>query len=69
MTTNKTRIAIFCSGSGSNFQAIFHALKTRQLNAKIVLCLSNCSQCGAMEFAHQNGIDTAHLMEKTVQLF
>lgn len=35
----------------------------RQLNAEIVLCLSNRSQCGAMEFARQNGIATVHLSE------
>ncbi len=64
MTTHKTRLAVFCSGSGSNFQAIFHALKKKQLNAEIVLCLSNRSECGAMEFARQNGIATVHLTEK-----
>ncbi len=64
MTTHKTRLAVFCSGSGSNFQAIFHALKKKQLNAEIVLCLSNRAQCGAMEFALHNGIATVHLTEK-----
>ena len=64
MPHHKTRLAVFCSGSGSNFQAIFHALKKKQLNAEIVLCLSNRSQCGAMEFARQNGIATMHLTEK-----
>ena len=64
MSIHKTRFAIFCSGSGSNFQAIFHALKKKQLNAEIVLCVSNRSQCGAMEFASQNGIATVHLTEK-----
>ncbi len=64
MSTHKTRLAIFCSGSGSNFQAIFHSLKKKQLNAEIVLCLSNRSQCGAIEFARQNGIATVHLTEK-----
>ncbi|NTV47744.1 MAG: phosphoribosylglycinamide formyltransferase, partial [Chlorobiales bacterium] len=39
MSNHKTRIAVFCSGSGSNFQAIFHALKKRDINAEIVLCL------------------------------
>lgn len=69
MTNHKTRIAVFCSGSGSNFQAIFHALKKKQLNAEIVLCLSNRSQCGAMEFAHQNVIATVHLTEKQFASF
>ncbi|EAT60008.1 phosphoribosylglycinamide formyltransferase [Chlorobium ferrooxidans] len=69
MTTNKTRIAVFCSGSGSNFQAIFHALKQREINAEIVLCLSNRWQCGAMEFARENGIATLHLTEKQFDSF
>ncbi|NTU44636.1 MAG: phosphoribosylglycinamide formyltransferase [Chlorobiaceae bacterium] len=69
MTTHKTRIAVFCSGSGSNFQAIFHALKKRDINAEIVLCLSNRSQCGAMEFARENGITTLHLTEKQFDSF
>jgi len=69
MIVHKTRIAVFCSGSGSNFQAIFHALKKKQLNAEIVLCLSNRSQCGAMEFARSNGIAAVHLMEKQFDSF
>ncbi|WP_076792263.1 phosphoribosylglycinamide formyltransferase [Chlorobium sp. KB01] len=69
MTTDKTRIAVFCSGSGSNFQAIFHALKKRAINAEIVLCLSNRSQCGSMEFARENGIATLHLTEKQFDSF
>ncbi|MEI7707907.1 MAG: phosphoribosylglycinamide formyltransferase [Chlorobium sp.] len=64
MSTHKTRLAIFCSGSGSNFQAIFRALKKKQLNAEIVLCLSNRVECGAMEFARLNAIATVHLTEK-----
>ncbi|MEI6756355.1 MAG: phosphoribosylglycinamide formyltransferase [Chlorobium sp.] len=64
MATHKTRLAVFCSGGGSNFQAIFHAIPKKGLNAEIVLCLSNRSQCGAMEFARQNDIATVHLTEK-----
>ena len=64
MSIHKTRLAIFCSGTGSNFQAIFHALKNKQLNAEIVLCLSNRAQCLAMDFARLNGIETVHLTEK-----
>jgi phosphoribosylglycinamide formyltransferase-1 len=69
MSTHKTRLAVFCSGSGSNFQAIFHALKKKQLNAEIVLCLSNRAHCGAMEFARRNGIATVHLTEKQLNSF
>ncbi|MEI8185853.1 MAG: phosphoribosylglycinamide formyltransferase [Chlorobiaceae bacterium] len=69
MTDNTTRLAVFCSGTGSNFQAIFYALKKKKLNAEIVLCLSNRSQCGAMEFARLNGIATLHLTEKQFTSF
>lgn len=69
MTINKTRIAVFCSGGGSNFKALFQAIRNKQLAAKIVLCLSNRAQCGAMEFAEQNGIATAHITEKQFASF
>ncbi|MBV5304476.1 MAG: phosphoribosylglycinamide formyltransferase [Chlorobium sp.] len=69
MTINKTRIALFCSGSGSNFKALFKAIKNKQLPAEIVLCLSNRAQCGAMEFAQQNGITTLHITEKQFASF
>jgi phosphoribosylglycinamide formyltransferase-1 len=64
MTTHNTRIAVFCSGNGSNFKALFYAIRNKQLPAEIVLCLSNRSQCGAIEFAEQNGIATLHITEK-----
>ncbi|TLU87870.1 MAG: phosphoribosylglycinamide formyltransferase [Chlorobium sp.] len=69
MTINKTRIALFCSGSGSNFKALFQAIKNKQLAAEIVLCLSNRAQCGAMEFAEQNAIPTLHITEKQFGTF
>ncbi len=69
MTINKTRIAVFCSGSGSNFKALFEAISKRLLQAEIALCLSNRARCGAMEFAEQNGIATAHITEKQFASF
>ncbi len=69
MNTHKTRIAIFCSGSGSNFKALFHAIRNKNLPTEIVLCLSNRAQCGAMEFAQQNGIATVHITEKQFDSF
>ncbi len=64
MTTHNTRIAVFCSGNGSNFKALFEAIGGKKLPAEIVLCLSNRARCGAMEFAEQNSIATLHLTEK-----
>ncbi len=69
MTTHKTRIAVFCSGSGSNFKALFQAINKRKLPSEIVLCLSNRAQCGAMEFAEQNAIPTLHITEKQFASF
>ncbi len=69
MTIHKTRLAVFCSGNGSNFKSIFRAIAEKPLNAEIVLCVSNRSQCGAMEFASQNGIATLHITEKQFGAF
>ena len=69
MTTNKTRIAVFCSGGGSNFKSIYRSISEKPLNAEIVLCLSNRSQCGAMEFAREHGIATLHITEKQFDTF
>jgi len=63
MNDNKKRLAVFCSGTGSNFKALFHAIIERELPAEIVLCLSNRSQCGAIEFAREYRIETLHLSE------
>jgi len=64
MPNHKIRLAVFCSGTGSNFKSLYKAIADRPLGAEIVLCLSNRSQCGAMEFARENGIAALHLSEK-----
>lgn len=64
MSDGKKRLAVFCSGTGSNFRALFHAIIERELPAVIVLCVSNHEQCGAMDFARSYGIETLHLSEK-----
>ena len=69
MPNSKKRLAVFCSGSGSNFQALFYAIIERALPAEIVLCISNRSQCGAMEFAREQGMETLHLSEKQFESF
>ncbi|AOS82936.1 phosphoribosylglycinamide formyltransferase [Chlorobaculum limnaeum] len=63
MNDKKKRLAVFCSGTGSNFKALFHAIIERALPAEIVLCLSNRSQCGAMDFAREYEIESLHLSE------
>lgn len=63
MSDEKKRLAVFCSGTGSNFRALFHAIIERELPAEIVLCISNHEQCGAIEFARRYDIETLHLPE------
>ena len=64
MPDTKKRLAVFCSGSGSNFQALFYAIIERALPAEIVLCVSNRERCGALDFAGERGMETLHLSEK-----
>lgn len=66
MTQRKKHLAVFCSGGGSNFKALYQQIHERQLPCEIVMCLSNNSQCGAMHFAREHGIDAVHLSSKTV---
>lgn len=64
MAENTTKLAVFCSGTGSNFRALFHAIRERKLPAEIVLCISNRQECGAFDFARKQGMETLHLSEK-----
>lgn len=64
MADNIKRLAVFCSGTGSNFRALFHAIRDRELPAEIVLCLSNRSECGAFDFAREQGMETMFISEK-----
>lgn len=64
MSDKKKKVAVFCSGTGSNFRALFYAIIERELPAEIVMCLSNRSQCGAMAFARTYGVEAIHLSEK-----
>ncbi|MGQ9806371.1 MAG: phosphoribosylglycinamide formyltransferase [Chlorobiales bacterium] len=66
MALRKKNLAVFCSGGGSNFKALYKHIQERNLPCQIVMCLSNNSQCGAMQFARENGIDAVHLSSKTV---
>ena len=49
----KKNIAVFASGSGTNFMNIYNNAKY----ADVVLLISNNSKCGAIDFAIKNKID------------
>lgn len=57
------RLAIFCSGNGSNLQAIIDACKEKSILAEIVLVLVD-RPCFALERAKQAGIATKLLDRK-----
>lgn len=55
------RLAVFASGSGSNFEAIARAAQRGGLPATVALCLSNRPGAGVLERAARLGIPTETL--------
>ena len=51
------KIAIFASGGGSNFREIYNQIQKGNIQAKIVLVVSNKPQCGAIIFASEQGLE------------
>lgn len=54
--TRKTKIAVFASGSGSNFATIEEACRNGELNAEIVLMVTNKPEAYVVERAKKAGI-------------
>jgi phosphoribosylglycinamide formyltransferase-1 len=50
------KIAIFASGNGSNFIAIYNKIIAKYIPAEICLVVSNNSSCGAIDFAKNNAL-------------
>ena len=58
-TLHKTKkIAIFASGSGSNFKSIHRHVQSGEIPARIILAVSNNPDSGAIEYAKGNNIST-----------
>tara|TARA_Y100000996_G_C22334343_1_gene565827 strand:+ start:129 stop:749 length:621 start_codon:yes stop_codon:yes gene_type:complete len=53
----KKKIVIFASGSGSNFIKICENISLKNINAKILLLVSNNSKSGAVKYAKSLGIN------------
>lgn len=53
---NKTKMAVFASGNGSNFQAIADAIANGELNAELVLVVTDRPQAFVVERAREAGI-------------
>ena len=58
------KIAVFASGRGSNFQALAEAISKKNINARIVLVVSNNSDAGALALARTLHIPALHLSQK-----
>ncbi len=62
--SQKTKIAVFASGSGSNFEAIAKACLAGELNAEVVLLITDKPEAYAVERAQKLGITTAAFSPK-----
>ena len=51
------KIAVFASGTGSNFINIVNYINKNKLKAKVVLLISNNPNTNAVEFAEKNKIN------------
>ena len=52
------KIAIFASGGGSNFKAIYEKIISGNIPANISIVVSNNPNCGAINFAKKNAFPT-----------
>ncbi len=52
---------MFASGRGSNFEALYHAILSQQIAARIVVVISNNSQSGALALARSFSIPAFHI--------
>ncbi len=59
-----TRLAVLCSGEGTNLQAIITAIRRRKLSAQIAVVVSDKPQARALKRARRAGICAVHLDPK-----
>jgi len=55
------RLAVLASGRGSNLEAILRAIERGELDAEVVVVISNKSTAGALEIARARNIPAVHL--------
>lgn len=59
-----TRIAVLCSGGGTNLQAILDAIDAGEIDGEVVLVLSNASRAYALERARARGVEAVFVSRK-----
>ena len=64
MTRRRPAIAVFCSGQGTNLQAILNAIRAGRLRARVGLVLSDRPNANALERARRAGIETGYVDPK-----
>ena len=52
-------LAVFCSGQGTNLQAILHAIRRGRLNARVALVLADRAGAKALDRARAAGVSAA----------
>lgn len=62
-----SKIAVFASGSGTNFQAIIDAVKSDSLHAEIALLVCDKSNAKAVERAEKNNIEVFQFLPKSYE--
>jgi len=58
------RLAVLASGGGTNLQAIIDACEGGEIDAQVVLVVSNNSDAGALQRARTHGIPDVHLSSR-----
>ena len=58
------RIAVLCSGGGTNLQALIDAVEAGEIDGQIVLVLANTSKAFALERARKHGIPAEFVSKK-----
>ena len=58
------RIAVLCSGGGTNLQALIDAVEAGDIDGQIVLVLANASKAFALERAKKHGIPAEFVSKK-----
>jgi phosphoribosylglycinamide formyltransferase-1 len=59
------RLAVLASGAGTTLQAVIDAAESGELDARVVVVISNNSGSGAIERAKRHGIPVRHLSAST----
>ncbi|MHA6261128.1 phosphoribosylglycinamide formyltransferase [Sporosarcina sp. CAU 1771] len=62
--SNKVKLAVFASGSGSNFEALANACASGELNAEIALMVTNKPEAYAIERAKKASIPSVVFLPK-----